>query len=107
MPNETEVMRRAAPCRARWAACVVLALGALAASGCEVQSSSDAGNGGSANAAGGGSTTENETTDAAGLPKPAARSALGKAKERAEKLINEDVAEYNKKIEQAAEGKYP
>jgi hypothetical protein len=36
-----------------------------------------------------------------------ARSALGKAKERAERLVNEDVAEYNKKIEDAAEGKIP
>jgi len=36
-----------------------------------------------------------------------ARSALGKAKQRAERLVNEEVAEYNKKIEEAAEGKTP
>ncbi|MBI1303766.1 MAG: hypothetical protein GC172_08260 [Phycisphaera sp.] len=38
---------------------------------------------------------------------PGARSALGKAKERAERLVNEEVAEYNRKLEEAAEGKYP
>jgi hypothetical protein len=50
-------------------------------------------------------TTENQ--DQSGLPQPEARSALGKAKQRAEKLVNEDVAEYNKKLEEAIDGKTP
>lgn len=32
-----------------------------------------------------------------------AKSTLGKAKQAAERVINEDVAEYNKKLEQAAD----
>lgn len=34
---------------------------------------------------------------------PGAKSYLGKAKQAAERVINEDVAEYNKKVEQAAD----
>jgi len=40
-------------------------------------------------------------------PDPPAHSALGKAKQAADKLVNEDIAEYNKKLEQAVDGKYP
>jgi hypothetical protein len=35
---------------------------------------------------------------------PEAKSALGKAKQAAERLVNEDVAEYNRKLEEAADG---
>ena len=35
---------------------------------------------------------------------PEAKSALGKARQSAERLINEDVAEYNRKLEEAADG---
>ena len=35
---------------------------------------------------------------------PEAKSALGKAKQAAERLIEEDVAEYNRKLEEAADG---
>jgi hypothetical protein len=45
----------------------------------------------------GAATTEGE---------PAAKSTLGKAKQAAEKVINEDVAEYNRKLEQAADDVY-
>ncbi|MFZ9882645.1 MAG: hypothetical protein ACO3QC_14740, partial [Phycisphaerales bacterium] len=38
--------------------------------------------------------------------KKGANSAYGKARERAERLIEEDVAEYNKKLEDAADGKF-
>ncbi|MEY3026257.1 MAG: hypothetical protein RLZZ238_1154 [Planctomycetota bacterium] len=38
--------------------------------------------------------------------KPRARSALGKAKEAAERLVDEDIAEYNRKLEEAADGKF-
>lgn len=81
-------------------ACLGLSLAALAIIGCEQQPSDEP--------RGGGYTepkTENQGTD--GLPQPEAKSALGKAKQSAERLVNEDVAEYNKKIEEAAEGKYP
>lgn len=50
----------------------------------------------------------NAGTESEGLEtEPGARSALGKAKERAERLVNEEVAEYNRKLEEAAEGRYP
>ena len=45
-----------------------------------------------------------EPTDPAG--NGGARSALGKAKESAERVINEDIAEYNRKLEEAADGKF-
>ncbi len=35
---------------------------------------------------------------------PEAKSALGKARQAAERLVNEDVAEYNRKLEEAADG---
>ncbi|MFM7052353.1 MAG: hypothetical protein ACKOYN_09505 [Planctomycetota bacterium] len=38
--------------------------------------------------------------------KKGANSAYGKARERATRLVEEDVAEYNKKLEDAAEGKF-
>lgn len=38
--------------------------------------------------------------------KKGANSAYGKARERAERLVEEDVAEYNKKLEDAADGKF-
>jgi hypothetical protein len=38
--------------------------------------------------------------------KPRAKSALGKAKEAAERLVDEDIAEYNRKLEEAADGKF-
>jgi hypothetical protein len=44
-------------------------------------------------------TTENDG-------KPRAKSALGKAKEAAERLVDEDIAEYNRKLEEAADGKF-
>jgi len=40
------------------------------------------------------------------LGKPRAKSALGKAKEAAERLVDEDIAEYNRKLEEAADGKF-
>jgi hypothetical protein len=82
-----------------WLACALIAVAGLASVSCDVGTSSDS--------ADSSATAENGATDADGTPRAGARSALGKAKERAEKLVNEDVAEYNKKIEQAAEGKYP
>jgi len=100
MPSECESrMRRWNP-GCRRVACVGLSMMAVALGGCEQQAADQAAAGGSANA-----TTENQVDD--GLQQPEAKSALGKAKERAEKLVNEDVAEYNKKIEAAAEGKFP
>jgi hypothetical protein len=45
--------------------------------------------------------------DASGLPEPEAKSVLGKAKQSAERVINEDIAEYNRKIEKAADEVYP
>ena len=41
--------------------------------------------------------------DGSAQPEPEAKSYLGKAKQAAERVIKEDVAEYNKKIEQAAD----
>lgn len=55
----------------------------------------------------GGGYTEDpapEPSDPAG--NGGARSALGKAKESAERVINEDIAEYNRKLEEAADGKF-
>lgn len=78
-----------------------MAILALAPLGCEVESSSGQ------DAAAGAAGASGDQTGPDGLPQPGARSVLGKARERAEKLVNEDVAEYNKKLEQAAEGKYP
>jgi ribosomal protein L2 len=43
------------------------------------------------------------TTSTTGEPEPEAKSYLGKAKQAAERVIKEDVAEYNKKVEQAAD----
>lgn len=40
-------------------------------------------------------------------PEPAAKSTLGKAKQAAERVINEDIAEYNKKLEKAADEVFP
>ena len=41
--------------------------------------------------------------DGSAEPEPEAKSYRGKAKQAAERVINEDVAEYNKKVEQAAD----
>lgn len=38
---------------------------------------------------------------------PPARSALGKARESAQRLVDEDIAEYNRKLEEAADGTFP
>lgn len=100
MPSDCESRERRWNLGCRRAACIGLSLVALALVGCDQQPSDEA--------RGGGYTepkTENQGAD--GLPQPEAKSALGKAKQRAEKLVNEDVAEYNKKIEDAADGKYP
>jgi hypothetical protein len=43
------------------------------------------------------------STDGSTQAEPEAKSYLGKAKQAAERVINEDVAEYNKKLEQAAD----
>ena len=43
------------------------------------------------------------TASTTGEPEPEAKSYLGKAKQAAERVIKEDVAEYNKKVEQAAD----
>jgi hypothetical protein len=43
------------------------------------------------------------SADGSSEPEPEAKSYLGKAKQAAERVINEDVAEYNKKVEQAAD----
>ncbi len=87
-------------------ACTCLALASLCILGCEDLS----GESGTAqqqpaatNAVGVGAGGESEGLET----EPGARSALGKAKERAERLVNEEVAEYNRKLEEAAEGKYP
>ena len=80
--------------------CAVLALAAISTSGCGQETEDEPRGGGYVEP-----KPENQPDD--GLPKPEARSALGKAKERAERFVNEDVAEYNKKIEDAADGKYP
>lgn len=45
-----------------------------------------------------------QPTDPAG--NGGARSALGKARESAERVVNEDIAEYNRKLEEAADGKF-
>ena len=80
--------------------CALLALAAVSAPGCDQQPEDEPRGGGYVEP-----KPENQSDD--GLPKPEARSALGKAKERAERFVNEDVAEYNKKVEDAADGKYP
>jgi hypothetical protein len=82
------------------AACAALSIALAILVGCDQQAEDEPRGGGYVEP-----TAENQ--DADGLPKPEARSARGQAKERAEKLVNEDVAEYNKKIEKAAEGTYP
>jgi len=74
-----------------------LAFASLAAFGCEDLSSESG-------------AAPQPVTGAAGADAdgdPGARSTLGKAKERAERLVNEEVAEYNRKLEEAIDGKYP
>lgn len=44
--------------------------------------------------------------DEPGTPKPEAKSVLGRAKQSAERIIEEDIAEYNRKLEEAADGKF-
>lgn len=101
------VLSAVARARSPLALCAILTLGAFALPGCDV-GNSDSSSGASGAAANAPGTTENDSeTDPDGTPKAGARSVLGKAKERAERLVNEDIAEYNKKIEQAADGKYP
>lgn len=100
MPSEFESRGRVRGLGSRRFACIGLSLAALALVGCEQQPSDEPRGGGYTEP-----TTENQGAD--GLPQPEAKSALGKAKQSAERLVNEDVAEYNKKIEEAAEGKYP
>lgn len=80
--------------------CIGLAALAIGTAGCDQQDADEPRGGGYVE-----ETTENQ--DHSGLPQPEARSALGKAKQRAEKLVNEDVAEYNKKLEEAIDGKTP
>lgn len=70
----------------------------LALGGCSEQSDEETRGGGYVEPA-------NEAGTDGGAPR--AKSALGKAKERAERLVNEDIAEYNQKIEDAADGKIP
>lgn len=53
----------------------------------------------------GGGYTERKP-DEPGTPQPEAKSVLGRAKQSAERVINEDIAEYNRKLEEAADGKY-
>lgn len=81
-------------------ACVGITLLALFAAGCDQQPVDEPRGGGYVDP-----TTENQNQS--GEPQPEARSALGKAKQRAEKLVNEDVAEYNRKLEEAIDGKTP
>jgi hypothetical protein len=87
------------------AACTSLALASLCILGCEDlsgQSGTPQQPPAAKNAVGVDSGGESEGLET----EPGARSALGKAKERAERLVNEEVAEYNRKLEEAAEGKY-
>ncbi|MEY3142823.1 MAG: hypothetical protein RLY21_1316 [Planctomycetota bacterium] len=100
MPSECESRMRRWNLGCRQIACAGLSLAACALTGCEQQAAEQPVATGST-----APTTENQVDD--GLPQPEARSALGKAKQSAERLVNEDVAEYNKKIEEAAEGKFP
>jgi len=53
---------------------------------------------------GGGYTEPSKEKDPA---QPPARSALGKARESAQRLVDEDIAEYNRKLEEAADGTFP
>jgi hypothetical protein len=75
----------------------------LALGGCSEQSDEETRGGGYVEPAKGEPANEAGTDGGA----PGAKSALGKAKERAERLVNEDIAEYNQKIEDAADGKIP
>ena len=77
-------------------ACVAL----LAAGGCE-QEPVDEPHGGGYVAPQAGSSQA--ASDGSAQPEPEAKSYLGKAKQAAERVIKEDVAEYNKKVEQAAD----
>lgn len=99
MPNIVESTQEHRGLRASLA-CVGFAALVLGAGGCEQHDADEPRGGGYVE-----ETTENK--DQTGLPQPEARSALGKAKQRAEKLVNEDVAEYNKKLEEAIDGKTP
>lgn len=100
MPSASDSVPFQARFQTSRAACAALSIAVAALVGCDQQAEDEPRGGGYVEP-----TAENQ--DADGLPKPEARSALGKAKERAERLVNEEVAEYNKKIEKAAEGTYP
>lgn len=100
MPSDRDPAPFHARLPIRCAACAAFSIAVFALVGCDQQAEDEPRGGGYVEP-----TAENQNPD--GLPQPEARSALGKAKQRAEKLVNEEVAEYNKKIEKAAEGTYP
>jgi hypothetical protein len=95
-------MRRGAGVGAVGGSILVAAVVLCGAAGCEQEPVDEPRGGGYVaespkKAESGATTTEGE---------PAAKSTLGKAKQAAEKVINEDVAEYNRKLEQAADDVY-
>lgn len=56
---------------------------------------------------GGGYTEPPKESGPADPSQPPARSALGKARESAQRLVDEDIAEYNRKLEEAVDGTFP
>lgn len=84
----------------RWVAGVAVAAGAVVF-GCEQEASDEPRGGGYV--ADRPAQQESTATSSAPADGGGAKSTLGKAKQAAERVINEDVAEYNKKLEQAAD----
>lgn len=84
----------------RWMACACVAAGAIAL-GCEQEATDEPRGGGYV--ADRPAQQESTATSSASADGGGAKSTLGKAKQAAERVIKEDVAEYNKKIEQAAD----
>lgn len=76
----------------------------LTGSGCEQEPSDEPHGGGYV--APQASKPQSSDGTAASTAEPPAKSTLGKAKQAAERVINEDVAEYNRKLEQAADDVY-
>ena len=73
---------------------------AVAGVGCEQESADEPHGGGYVAPQ---AQTSQTNADGSTQAEPGAKSYLGKAKQAAERVIKEDVAEYNKKVEQAAD----
>jgi len=89
--------RRRVAVRALVAACIYFSVAPM---GCEQQDDADM-------PRGGGYTEPAKDAGPKDPTQPGARSALGKARESAQRLVDEDIAEYNRKLEEAADGAFP